>query len=72
MKWILIWTIATAQGGVTTGSAEMASLDACYAAQKNMAGLYQDATMRMGVRAAIESGCFNPATGEKKSFLSNK
>lgn len=69
MKWILIWTIATAQGGVATGSAEMLSMEACFEAQKNMARVSYDAARGIGLRSTFESGCFNPATGEKKSFL---
>lgn len=72
MKWILFWTIFTAQGGVTSGSETIDNLEACFAAQKAFAGVAIDARAAQGGRSSVETVCFNPATGEKKSFLSPK
>lgn len=69
MKWILIWTIVTAQGGVSSGSEAFDNLEACSAAQKAMGSVSRDASAGHSVRSTTESLCVNSTTGERKTVI---
>ena len=69
MRWILLWTIVTVAGGVSSGSEPFEGLDACYAGQKAMGSISGDASDEMGRRSSIESVCINSATGERKTII---
>lgn len=69
MKWVLLWTAVTAQGGITSGSAEFSNIEACYAAQKTLGSTMGEASMAFSVRSSTESYCLNQDTGERKTTI---
>ncbi|WP_375275872.1 hypothetical protein [Methylorubrum thiocyanatum] len=69
MKWILIWTIVTAQGGVSSGSTEFDNLDACSAGQRALGSVTVDASRGFSAASSLESLCINSTTGERKTVI---
>ena len=69
MKWVLLWVTMAGNGTVTSGSAEFATADACFSAQRAYGGLTFDVGQSRIASPTTESTCVNTETGEKKSAI---
>ncbi|MBA9071738.1 hypothetical protein FHR71_005524 [Methylobacterium sp. RAS18] len=72
MKWILLWTAVTAQGGVTSGTAQFENVEACFKAEQTVAATMSSASKSMEVKATVDTYCVNVETGARKSYQSSK
>ncbi len=72
MKWVLLWVTLASNGSVTSGSAEFATVDACFAAQRAYNGLTFDVGPSRINSPSSESVCVNSETGENKSAIAPK
>ena len=69
MKWILLWMTMAGNGTITSGSAEFATMDACFAGQRAYGGLGFEITKGRSIVAYSESTCVNSETGEQKTAI---